>query len=393
MSQVYRPTCIDLFAGAGGLSLGFAQAGFDVLAANDADPVACETLALNHPGTRVLPGPIQNLSAGDLSNGTAERGLDCLIGGPPCQAFSVYNHQRGMHDARSSLFREYLRLVEVLRPKVIVMENVTGILSIANGRAVREIHKRLGDLGYHVEHKILRAEEYGVPQERRRIVFVGTRTGCRVLWPQQSHFAPDQIPFGSCFVTIWDAISDLPALEISEGEEIQAYDRPPLSQYQAHVRHGSAQLYNHVAPFLSDINRKRLKFIPQGGSWRDIPVDLLPSGMKRAKRSDHTKRYGRPKKEDLACTILTKCDLHWGAYIHPEQDRTLTVREAARLQSFPDSFHFVGSRGDQFRQVGNAVPPLLAQAIALAVMEMLQSGRRLRTSGSASADTRFSVTA
>jgi DNA (cytosine-5)-methyltransferase 1 len=380
MKVPFQRRCVDLFAGAGGLSFGFAQAGFDVIAANDFDPVACETLSANHPGTKVLCGPIQKFSANDfLPDGEDE--IDCLIGGPPCQAFSVYNHQRGMHDARSSLFREYLRLVEGLRPKIVVMENVTGITSIANGKAVREIHQRLGELGYHVEHRILKAEEYGVPQERRRIVFIGTKMGQHVSWPKQTHFAPGQIPFGPPFITIWDAISDLPPLEISGGADTQPYAGPPLSKYQKMMRQGSAELYNHVAPFLSEINRERLKFIPEGGSWRDIPIDLLPSGMKRAKRSDHTKRYGRPKKNDLACTILTKCDLHWGAYIHPEQDRTLTVREAARLQSFPDSFRFLGSRGDQFRQVGNAVPPLLAQAIAVAVLGMLDEvGRQPRVS-------------
>lgn len=378
MPRPRQLTCIDLFAGAGGLSYGFGRAGFRVVAANDFDPAACETLALSHPGTKVLCGPIQNFAAVDFLADTkiADGEIDCLVGGPPCQAFSVYNHQRGMHDARSSLFREYLRLVEGLRPKVVVLENVTGITSIANGGAVREIHKRLGELGYHVEHRILKAEEYGVPQERRRILFIGTRLGNRVLWPKQTHFAPDEIPFGSQFVTIWDAISDLPQLAIAAGDEVQPYAAPPLSNYQALMRQGSVEVYNHVAPFLSEINRRRLRFIPQGGSWRDIPFDLLPAGMRKAKRSDHTKRYGRPSKNDLACTILTKCDLHWGAYIHPEQDRTLTVREAARLQSFPDNFRFLGSRGDQFRQVGNAVPPLLAQAIATTVAEMLMSAEK-----------------
>lgn len=121
---------------------------------------------------------------------------------------------------------------------------------------------------------------------------------------------------------------------------------------------------------MGEINLARMKHIPAGGSWRDIPFDLLPEGMKRAKRSDHTKRYGRPRKTDLSCTILTKCDVHWGAYIHPEQDRAITVREAARLQSFPDSFEFQGSRTEQYIQVGNAVPPLLGRAVANKLIEI-----------------------
>ena len=137
------------------------------------------------------------------------------------------------------------------------------------------------------------------------------------------------------------------------------------------MRKGSAGVMNHVAPNLAPINWERMTHIPQGGSWRDIPFRLLPAGMRRAKRSDHTKRYGRLHPDGLASTILTKCDLHWGAYIHPDQDRALTVREAARFQSFPDHFVFRGPRVEQYRQVGNAVPPLLAEAVAGSVRSML----------------------
>jgi DNA (cytosine-5)-methyltransferase 1 len=136
------------------------------------------------------------------------------------------------------------------------------------------------------------------------------------------------------------------------------------------MRKGATTLYNHVSPILQEINLQRLEHIPQGGSWRDIPHDLLPAGMKTAKRSDHTKRYGRLHPQGLASTILTKCDLHWGAYIHPWQERTITVREAARFQSFPDTMRFLGPRGEQYRQVGNAVPPLLAQVVAQSIKEM-----------------------
>jgi DNA (cytosine-5)-methyltransferase 1 len=360
-------TCVDLFAGAGGLSEGFKVAGFSILAANDFDEFCAKTYKFNHPDTIFLEGPIQQLNPNNILDiiGLQPGELDCLIGGPPCQAFSVYNHQRGMHDERSGLFREYLRIVEGLMPKFIVMENVPGMTSIENGRAIKEIESGLQQLGYHVEHRILKAEEYGVPQERRRIIFMGTRLSQTIIWPNQTHGS--MVPF----VNVWDAIGDLPVLDNGEGEEEQKYPGLPSNDYQLWIRQGSNKIYNHVAPILSPINLKRLKYIPQGGSWRDIPVELLPSGMKRARRSDHTKRYGRLHPKGLACTILTKCDPHWGAFFHPTQDRALSVREAARLQSIPDTIKFLGPKAEQYRQVGNAVPTLLAHAIARSVKKSL----------------------
>jgi DNA (cytosine-5)-methyltransferase 1 len=285
-----------------------------------------------------------------------------------------------MHDERSGLFREYLRIVEGLMPRLVVMENVTGITSVGEGRAVTEIYRSLERLGFHVEHRILKAEHFGVPQERRRIFFIASRELSVIQWPKPTHQCADtHLPFGGTrppFITVYDAISDLPPLDICEGEEESDYTKVPQTAFQRKMRKGSIRLFNHVAPFLADINLKRLKYIPQGGSWRDIPHNLLPNGMKLAKRSDHTKRYGRLRPDGLCCTILTKCDLHWGSFIHPCQERTLTVREAARLQTFPDHIRFMGSRMEQFRQVGNAVPPSLAKAVAQAIAKMLRKGSR-----------------
>lgn len=360
------PTAVDLFCGAGGLSDGFRQAGFRVLAGNDIDRRAGETFSTTHKDAVFLGVPIQDISTTELLKtiGLEMGDLDCLIGGPPCQAFSVYNHQRGMHDQRSILFREYLRMVEGLRPKWVVMENVTGITSVGNGRAVQAIVHGLSKLGYEVQYKILRAEEFGVPQERRRIFFVGNRMGLPIVWPKPSH-GPKLEPF----VSVWDAIGDLTPLENGEDPKEQVpYRSAPQNDYQMALRGSQCLVANHSAPRLAEINLKRMKYIPEGGSWRDVPQHLLPRGMTKARRCDHTKRYGRLRKEGLASTILTKCDLHWGAFIHPEQDRVLTVREAARLQSFPDSFEFRGSRTEQYVQVGNAVPPLLGKQVALSVL-------------------------
>jgi DNA (cytosine-5)-methyltransferase 1 len=354
-------TVIDLFCGAGGLSEGFRQAGYHVLVGNDIFEAAGETYAETHREAKFLPNPIQDYTDADFlrAAGLKPGELDVLVGGPPCQGFSVYNHQRGLHDERSSLYREYLRVVDGLQPNWVVLENVTGMTSAGGGAAVHAIIEGLKCLGYDVRAEILRAEEYGVPQERRRIVFIGNRLRLPIAYPNPTHGLGLKR-----FVTVRDAMSDLPSLRNAEEKGIQAYACEPQSAFQREMRAGSNSITNHSAGRLSKINLERLRHIPQGGSWRDIPFDLLPEGMKRAKRSDHTKRYGRLSWDGLASTILTKCDPHWGAYFHPEQDRTLTVREAARLQSFPDWFEFKGSRTDQYVQVGNAVPPLLGRAIA-----------------------------
>ena len=375
--SLQRLTAIDLFAGAGGLSTGFERAGFDVVVANDFDQYAASTYQANHSTTPFLPGPIEAISVEQFLNvSNLRRGeLDVLVGGPPCQAFSVYNHRRGMHDGRSGLFREYLRIVHGLLPRCVVVENVTGITSVDEGRAVNEIKEGLTKLGYYVESNILKAEEFGIPQERRRLFFLGFRCSRPMQWPRPTHTVEQNLftllDNLKPLVTVEEAIGDLPALSNSEGQERTHYTSEAMSEYQKQARDGSAEVFNHVAPQLAPINLERIIYVPQGGSWRNLPYHLLPAGMKLANRSDHTKRYGRLHPDRQACTILTRCDIHWGAYIHPHQDRAITVREAARFQSFPDRFRFLGSRSEQYKQVGNAVPPLLAQAIAQAVAFML----------------------
>lgn len=363
-----RPTVIDLFCGAGGLSHGFMQAGFDVLFGSDIDPTFGRTFMASHPNAKFVAKPIQALSVDEILATTrlAAGQLDVLVGGPPCQGYSVYNHGRGEQDPRAGLFREYLRIVRGLQPKWLVMENVTGLASISGGSLIDSIVNEIKASGYgNVDFRVLKAEEYGVPQERRRIVFIANRMGLPINFPRKSHDGK-QVPF----VTVWDAIGDLPAVHAQwEHEQGAAYVSGPQNDFQKNLRLSSPVAQNHYGPRLGKANLERIRHIPQGGSWRDVPFDLLPAGMKKAKRSDHTKRYGRPRLTDLSCTILTKCDIHWGAYIHPVQNRAFTVREAARLQSFPDDFVFYGSMTEQFVQVGNAVPPLMAKAVATAIAE------------------------
>ena len=364
-------TVIDLFCGAGGLSEGLRQAGYHVLAANDFDKAAGITYETTHQDARFLPGPIQEIEAQDFLDAAGlEKGeLFCLVGGPPCQAFSVYNHQRGLHDERSQLFHEYLRIVEGVLPQWVVMENVTGIMSAGSGAAVQQILAGLKALDYNVEYSILRTEDFGVPQERRRVVFIGNRIGAPIVFPEKTHGNEDGL---LPLTTIKDAIGDLPPLENGEDKGVTEYATKVSCNFQKSLRNGSIAVQNHAAPQLSRINIERMAHIPQGGSWRDIPFDLLPDGMKKARRSDHTKRYGRMAWEGQSCTILTKCDLHWGAYIHPDQDRSISVREAARIQTFPDWFRFEGSRTEQYVQVGNAVPPLLGCRIGEAILQAME---------------------
>lgn len=387
------PTCIDLFAGAGGLAEGFRQAGWSILAAADSDAGAMETFRVNFPEANFYEGPIERIAPQQLLDDAEleTEELDCLIGGPPCQSFSYNNHHRSASDERARLFTHYLSVVKKLRPKVLVMENVPGMLTIGGGSVLKEIESRLARLGYETEARILFAEDYGVPQMRRRVFIIATRLGdAQSLFPSGTHGPCEKPSVASNqrvhhweagpetlseLVTVWDAIGDLPPIPSGGGRAVMAYGTRKVARtaFQLRCREGSDRLHNHQCHEITGAMLKRVAAIPEGGNWRDIPRKWLPAGMKRARKSDHTKRYGRLRRRDLASTILTKCDPHWGAYIHPTQDRTISVREAARLQGFPDTFRFAGTFiSKHYTQVGNAVPPPLAKAIATRVIERVE---------------------
>ena len=385
---------IDLFAGAGGLSEGLSDAGFHSLFASEIVPVYAQTYKRNHSNAKVVTEDIRKLDADSVREELMlERGeLDLIAGGPPCQGFSINAPVRSTSDSRNHLFREYLRFVDAFAPRSILIENVPGLVSFENGATLHAILDALAELGYGADVRILCAPFYGVPQMRWRTIILGTR-GRKLppeAYPEPIYHAPIRANFTSTFdgrsivkepspeananyVTVREAIGDLPVLQSGEtGEAVKQYRCDPFCQYQERARRGSIGVFNHEAPKLSKINLERMKFIKPGGNWTDIPETLLPKGMQRARKSDHTKRYGRLEPDGLASTILTKCDPHWGAFIHYEQDRSLTVREAARIQSFPDHFVFSGNTAEQFAQVGNAVPPLLAQAVGVALKSVLE---------------------
>jgi DNA (cytosine-5)-methyltransferase 1 len=384
---------IDLFCGAGGITEGFRQAGYISLYGNDVMPEAIETFKLNHPEAIADCRSIENVDPFEIMMrlGLKPGELDVLVGGPPCQGFSINAPERFLNDPRNALFRHYERFLEEFQPKTFVFENVPGLLSLGDGKVFRLIIEIFTNLGYHVTAKILFAAHYGVPQERWRLILLGSRFA-EVEHPQPTTYAVGRANFrgGSTmtfqltesdrdnllpYISVGDAIGDLPRLEMGEGAEITEYTNSPSSDYARMMRNGSEYIYNHYAAKLSKQNAERMKHVKPGGSWRDIPHELLPKGMQRARKSDHTKRYGRLHNDRLSGTMLTKCDPHWGTVFLPDQDRTLTVREAARFQSFPDTYRFLGSRVSQYEQVGNAVPVLMAKAIAEKLQTHLDANR------------------
>ena len=387
-------TSIDLFAGAGGLSEGLSEAGFHSLFANELVPIHAKTYKHNHPDTIVETADIRTLDAETIRRqlGIEKGELDLLAGGPPCQGFSINAPVRSILDDRNHLFKEYLRFVSAFEPRMVLIENVPGLVSFEHGATLHAILEALGELGYGADVHILGAAYYGVPQMRWRTIIIGKK-GAELppeAFPTPIFHAPIRPNFTTTFdgrqlvkipsetaqanfTTVKEAIGDLPVLKNGErGAKIKEYRCDPFSNFQKLVRTGSIGVFNHEAPRLSAINMERLKYIAPGGNWTNIPFELLPKGMKAARRSDHTMRYGRVSPNGLASTILTKCDPHWGAYFHYEQDRSFTVREAARIQSFPDHFEFLGSTAEQFEQVGNAVPPLLAKAVGLSIKSVLK---------------------
>lgn len=382
---------IDLFCGAGGLSCGLEQAGFTPVLASEIEPVFAATYKINHPRVTVIQGDIKNIGIGEIDRICGETGdIDLVAGGPPCQGYSIVAPERTVNDPRNHLFKEFLRIVEYVRPKAVLIENVPGIVSFEKGLIVKQLYERLAEMGYKTEHKILCAAHYGVPQMRFRTFFVSMLGWDReIKFPYPTHRANVHQNFTDakklCFnpgplqqiyllpqVGVIDAIGDLPAISDGEKQDEFGYDMDPQTLFQKYARNGSDRITSHYCARLSNVNKERLKHIPQGGSWRDIPFELLPKGLQRAKRSDHTKRYGRLSPDGLCSTIQTKCDPHWGCFFHPTQERVISVREAARLQSFPDQVRFMGNMTEQYKQVGNAVPPLLGNAIGNCVKKMLK---------------------
>lgn len=338
---------IDLFAGVGGLSLGFEQYGFEVLLANEYDASIAESYRVNHKKTKMVVGDIVKLDRDKVFSPFIGK-VDVIIGGPPCQGFSQKGKRKSINDDRNFLFKYFVSVVERVKPKYFVMENVPNLLSTEKGFFKKEIYDLFGSLGYTLNSGVLNAADYGVPQNRRRAVIIGKMGEKPVGLPISS----------SKKTTIWDAISDLAYLNSSEGEEESNYLIPPKSEYQKQLRKNSKSLHNHIATNHSKTVLERLELIPPNGGRSNLPEEHLT-------KSIYSGTWTRMRKDEQSVTITTRFDTpSSGKFTHPFLNRAITVREAARIQSFPDSFVFTGPKTSQMKQVGNAVPPMLANEIA-----------------------------
>ena|SRR6267378_4418209 len=343
---------IDLFAGGGGMSLGATLAGIDVKIAVEIDPHAAMTYAHNHKGVQLHNGDIRKFRRIELPS-KGEQII--LFGGPPCQGFSTSNQRtRSAENENNWLFQEYLRVVRMYSPDWVVFENVRGILETEKGLFVERILQRLHRLGYTLAHGVLNAVDFGVPQNRSRFFIVGSRHGIRIRLPHAS---------SQTQITVRDALVDLPNLNNGWREDLMPYSCKPQWGYAKEMRRHLTQSHNHLVTRSAPIIIERYRHVPRGGNWEDIPRRLMRNY--RDRNRCHTGIYHRldPDKPSIVLGNFRKNML-----IHPIEHRGLSVREAARLQSFPDWFEFKGSIGFQQQQVGNAVPPLLAQRVFEAIL-------------------------
>ena len=339
-------TVLDLFCGCGGLSLGFEMAGFEVEMAIDNWEDALVTYRHNREGVKAINADLLNLDPKEIADQYGMSDVDVIIGGPPCQGFSVAG-KRIIDDERNKLYKSFVRFVEFFQPRAFVMENVPNILSMGEGIIRDAIIKDFSDLGYIVSYKVLMASDYGVPQNRRRAIFVGLRDRA-FSFPEKTIEEP---------VTTYDALSDLPEWSIEDGEE---YPVVPMSDYQKMIREGAEKLYNHQASIHTPETQRIIAMVPDGGNYKCLPEEMW------SLRKVHI-AWTRMNSKRPCFTIDTGHRHHF----HYKYNRVPTVREAARIQSFPDKFVFLGSRTSQNKQVGNAVPPYMAYAIAKQLLNIM----------------------
>lgn len=339
---------IDLFSGCGGLSFGFEAAGIKTELAVDNWPDALKTFSKNHPKSRTELFDLGRKNLKPLVNSLVDSHI--VFGGPPCQGFSI-SGKRDPNDPRNKLYRGFFQVVAEVRPRIFVMENVPNLASMDGGRLIQEIEQDFRSLGYTLNRKILLASDFGVPQNRRRLILVGTLSERVFKFPDAITLDQEEK------ITCREAISDLPEQSLEDGSN---YEIEPKSEYQKLMREFSRGIFNHTITQHSEKTIRIIDLVPDGGNYKDLPTELQST----RKVNIAWTRYSS-KKPSL--TIDTGHRHHF----HYSFNRIPTVRESARLQSFPDRFIFEGSKTSQYKQVGNAVPPLLAQALGECIRNYL----------------------
>jgi DNA (cytosine-5)-methyltransferase 1 len=367
------PSVIELFAGAGGMMLGLENAGFDTVFANEIHADPCKTLNHNFPGKKILCADVQSINRTKLRDLIPKnKVIDLVAGGPPCQGFSTAG-MKNADDPRNTMLGEFVRLVNEIKPRFFLLENVTGLKSLHGGRLLENLLNEFASIGYHFDYKVLHAADFGVPQMRKRLIVLGSKDNSSVKFPDPTHSSAnidsrqlrlldDKFPF----VTCGDAIGDLPP--INSGETTEHYLIDPETPYQREMRNGCSRITNHQASKHKKETMDYYSLIPAGGTALDIPIE------------QRNKKAGiqRWPSDGISRTITTEPT----DFLHPFLNRVPTVRETARIQSFPDKYEFLGQRttGNKMRrlgycsqtqQVGNAVPPILAEAIGREIIKKL----------------------
>ena len=359
---------IDLFSGCGGLSLGFEQAGFRIVKAVEYDKEISNSYKLNHRDTIMVNDDIRNVDNSETFNDC--KNVKVIIGGPPCQGFSMAGariRNGFVDDPRNYLFKHYLNIVKLVKPKIFILENVKGILTINNGKIFEEIKKAFEDPKnfdghpYKIQYKVMKTVEYGIPQKRERVIIIGSlfdfdleseieETRKNILKTNKTFFDK---------VSVWDAISNLPNPTDDGNVMLNEYN----NDYQKYLSSKNRKTYNHITTKHSDKAINRIAKIEINENYKKLDENI---------KSVHSGSYGRLDPNKPAQTITTRFDTpSGGRFIHPFENRTITPREAARIQSFPDSFRFDGTKTSVCKQIGNAVPPKLSYFFARMIERLL----------------------
>lgn len=341
---------VDLFAGAGGLSAGIEKAGFNLVHAVEVDEDARATFAQNRAGWDPddISGDIRDINVGEIESAVGQESVDLVVGGPPCQGFSEVISPDGS-DERNHLFEDFVRWVKKLEPRAALFENVRGMKKTSDGEFFDAVVRSFDRLGYEVNWRAVTASNFGVPQHRRRLIVIATQSGCTSNPFEGFDFDPVSIP------SVIDAIGDLP--EVGAGEEKNEYATSPQTVIQRDLRGNSESVTSHIAANHTDKLIERISHVPDGGNKSDIPERLQPS-------SGYHNSYSRLKSDEPAVAITSNMSKPSSARcVHPSQDRGLTPREGARLQTFSDDYKFFGGLQSIRQQIGNAVPPYLGEAL------------------------------